>query len=432
MPTLSIQNPTQSQPQIHHLATGATIIAARAPVPAVSLNAWFRVGSAWETDDINGMAHFLEHMIFKGSTRLSEGEFERQVESRGGHLNASTAQEYTHFYLTTAPQDFAALAPLQLELVLNPALPRPAFERERGVVLEEIRRAQDNPGRRTYQHVMDLCFPTLPYSRPVLGPVPVVEQLQPEQMRQFHDTWYRPENLTVSVVGDLPTDTLIAQITRSLAQLEAQRTQPRPRPAPNPLAELTPEPSFRTVVRHDLTDDRLKQARLVMMWRVPGLRAQDETYALDVLAALLGQGRLSRLVRDLREARQLVYGVGVSNLTQGIQGTFHISAQLAVEKLATVEQAILGHIQQMQDTFVTPQDLDRIRTQVANRFVFANERPSDRANLYGYYYSQLGSLDAAFDYPDRIRAVTAQDVQSAAQRYLSRAAYGVLTVHPGG
>lgn len=422
--------PPRVNPQVHQLANGATIIADHVAVPAVSLNAWFGVGSAWETDALNGVAHFLEHMIFKGTSRLPEGAFEQQVENRGGTLNAATSQEYTHFYLTSAPQDFARLAPLQLDLVLNPTLAPNAFERERSVVLEEIRRANDNPGRRTYQQAMGLCFPQLPYRRPVLGPVSVIEQLQPTQMQAFHHCWYRPETLTISVVGDLPVKTLVDIVATSLGHAEQYRASPRPPVPTNPLNALTPEPGFTTVVREEKNEARLQQSRLVMMWRVPGLRAQEETYALDVLAAILGQGRLSRLFQELREKRQLVYGVGASNMTQTVQGVFFVSAQLAAAHLPAVEQAVLEQIQQMQNTPVTPAELARIRTQVANRFVFANERPSDRANLYGYYHSQLGNLAAALDYPDRIRAVTAEEIQSAAQRYLNPAAYGILTVRP--
>jgi zinc protease len=124
-----------------------------------------------ESDAINGMAHFLEHMIFKGTERLGLGEFERQVEARGGLTNAATSQDYTHFYITTAPQDFAKLAPLQIDLVMNPLLTDHEFERERPVILEEIRRANDNPRRRTFYHSMAMAFERLPYRRPVLGPV---------------------------------------------------------------------------------------------------------------------------------------------------------------------------------------------------------------------------------------------------------------------
>ncbi len=201
---------TLNTPILHRLANGLTIIAESQPVEAVNLNVWLQVGSALESDQINGMAHFLEHMVFKGTRNLDSGEFERAIESRGAVTNAATSQEYTHYYITTAPQDFAHLAPLQLEVVLEALIPDEAFERERQVILEEIRRSQDNPRRRTFYRTMETCFQVLPYRRPVLGPMAVIENLTAQQMRDFHRTWYRPEWMTVAVVGNLPVERVAA------------------------------------------------------------------------------------------------------------------------------------------------------------------------------------------------------------------------------
>lgn len=120
---------------------GLTIITEQVPVPAVTVNVWLRVGSAMETPEINGMAHFLEHMIFKGSRLVGLGEFERILESKGGNTNAATSYEYTHYYFTATCDDFAEILPLQLDLVTHPSLPPQEFERERRVIQEEIRRA---------------------------------------------------------------------------------------------------------------------------------------------------------------------------------------------------------------------------------------------------------------------------------------------------
>ncbi|MEO1634806.1 MAG: pitrilysin family protein, partial [Cyanobacteria bacterium J06631_9] len=137
-------------PTIRRLPNGLTIIAEHMPIEAVNLSIWLNIGSKVESDAINGMAHFLEHMIFKGTPQINCGEFERLIEERGAVTNAATSQDYTHYYITTAPQDFAALAPLQIELVMNPSLQNDHFDRERPVILEEIRRAEDSPQRRTF------------------------------------------------------------------------------------------------------------------------------------------------------------------------------------------------------------------------------------------------------------------------------------------
>ncbi|NBD15222.1 MAG: insulinase family protein [Cyanobacteria bacterium] len=421
MTTTALNTPT-----IHQPSNGLTIIAEQIPVEAVNLNIWFQVGSAVEPDAINGMAHFLEHMMFKGTPNLDPGEFDRLVEQRGGVMNAATSQDYTHYYITTTPQDFAELAPLQLELVSNPSLPEDEFMREKKVVLEEIRRSEDNSRRRTYARAMETCFELLPYRRPVLGPAEVISEVTPQQMREFHRQWYYPQTMTVSAVGNLPVETLIDTVTEAWDKIAPQCYAP----SPTPLSFPEPEAPFSEIVRRAYTDPQLQQARLVMLWRVPGLNDLQETYALDVLAAILGQGKASRLFRQLREEEKLVSAIAAGNSSQKLQGYFSVSARLPVENLEKVETAIQEQIRQLQEEPVSGSDLKRIQTKIANHYIFENEKPSDRANLYGYFFSQLGDLKPAFNYPEIIRHLTPEEIQQAAQRYLSPDAYGIVTLSP--
>ena len=426
-----LKTPPLNAPTIETLPNGLTIVAEQMPVEAVNLNVWINVGSAIESDDINGMAHFLEHMVFKGTPRLQSGEFERLIEQRGAVTNAATSQDYTHYYITTAPKDFAELAPLQLDVVLNASIPDDAFERERLVILEEIRRSEDSPQRRTFRRAIETTFEQLPYRRQVLGPSSVIEQLTAQQMRDFHNQWYQPRSMTAVAVGNLPVDELIQIVADSFTQTRPTlETTPLPNSSEDNSKSFEPEPAFTEIVRREYVDETLKQARLVMVWRVPGMRHLEKTYALDVVAVILGQGRLSRLFRDLREERQLVTHIGVSNMTQRLQGVFYISAQLPVENLAEVENAITEHIRRFQSESVAEADIDRIRRLVANRFIFGNEKPSDRTSLYGYYHSQIGDLEPALNYPTRIQSLGAVDLQLAAKQYLSPEAYGIVTIKP--
>lgn len=422
MTSILVNAPRLNAPTLHQLPNGLTIVAEQMQVEAVNLSLWVNIGSAIEPDAINGMAHFLEHMVFKGTKRIASGEFERQIEERGAVTNAATSQDYTHYYITTAPKDFAQLAPLQVDVVLNSLIPDDAFERERLVVLEEIRRSDDNPRRRTFQRAMETAFAQLPYRRPVLGPFETIAQLKPQQMRDFHDTWYQPRSITAVAVGNLPVEELIATVANSFTQSTANQGEQY-------IPSTSEEPAFREIVRREFEDDSLQQARLVMVWRVPGLTHLEQTYALDVLSAILGSGRTSRLVRDLREERGLVSSISVSNMTQRLQGTFYISASCPTENLAQVEEAIVHHIRTIQKG-IQESEIARIRTQVANRFIFANETPSDRAGLYGYYQSMVGDLEPAFDYPARIQSLDIADICSAAQQYLLPDAYGVIVLKP--
>lgn len=426
MTSTLLKFPRLNAPKLRQLPNGLTIIAEQMPVEAVNLSLWVKAGSAVESDAINGMAHFLEHMIFKGTERLTSGEFERRIEERGAVTNAATSQDYTHYYITTAPKDFAELAPLQIDVVFNPSIPDDAFERERLVVLEEIRRSDDNPRRRTFRRAMETAFDLLPYRRPVLGPEEVITQLQPQQMRDFHASWYQPQSITAVAVGNLPEEELIEIVAEGFAQInQSQESRINSQEV-----SVSPEPAFTEIVHREFIDESLQQARIVMVWRVPGLAQLDQTYGLDVLAGILGQGRTSRLVQDLREEQGLVSSIAVSNMSNLLQGTFYISAKCAVENLQAVEDAIAQHIRKLQTELVTEFEIARVRRRAANRFIFGNETPSDRAGLYGYYQSMVGDLEPAFNYPANIQAQNAPELLFAANQYLAPDAYGVVVLKP--
>ncbi|MEM6518640.1 MAG: pitrilysin family protein [Cyanobacteria bacterium P01_C01_bin.70] len=418
-------------PTVRRCDNGLTIIAQQMPVDAVNLSLWLRVGSAVESAAINGMAHFLEHMIFKGTDQLTAGEFERRVEARGGVANAVTSQDYTQFYLTCAPSDFATLAPLQIELVMNPRIAPADFDRERPVILEEILRANDNPRRRTFYRSMAMAFERLPYRRPVLGTTAIIEALTAEQMQDFHRYWYRPERITAVAVGNLPVEALIETVTSSFDQALARCPADRlGRYTETNVCRSAPEAPYPEIAQQTYVDQALHEARLVLNWRVPGLADVEKTDALDVLASILARGRLSRLVKDLRESRQLVSGIAASNLSYWQQGSFSIAAQLPVENLDAVQAAVIEHLAQIRAAPVNPKELQRVQTQVANRYVFGSESPSDLAGLYGYYQTLTSQLSYALTYPAKVQQLTPQAIQAAAQTYLSPQAYGAVRILP--
>jgi zinc protease len=419
------QQVSLNSPTIHKLTDGLTIIAETIPVEAVNLSIWLNIGSRIESDSINGMAHFLEHMIFKGTPRLALGEFERRVEAKGAITNAATSQDYTNYYLTTAPQYFAELCPLQVDLVLNPTINELDFHQERPVILEEIARANDNVQRRIYQQSIEMACEVLPYRRPVLGTNQVIENLTARQMRYFHASNYRPAAMTAVAVGNLPVRELIDTVTESFRihsnyEGSAQFAGDNP-PAPT-------EVPFDRIVRRDVIDPELQQTRLMIMWRVPGLNELAQTYPLDIAAAVLAQGRTARMVRDLREERQLVTGIGVSNSSYGLQGIFSVTAQLPIANLEEVEERILDHIRILQQQKISPAEIERVCRQVKNRHIFGNETPSARASMYGYYQAMCGDVGAGIEYPQRIEAIDAAQIQAAVQQYLSTTAYGIMIV----
>ena len=415
---------TSPGPIRHILSNGLTIIAEQMPVDAVNFSLWIRSGSASEQDEHNGIAHFLEHMVFKGNERLRPGDFERLVEQRGGTMNAVTSQDYTCFYHTVAPQDFAEVAPAQIDLVLNAQIPKDEFERERQVVLEEIRRAKDNPRHRIFSHTMKAAFASSPYRRPILGPSEIIETLPSEVMVKHHQQHYQPHNITAVVVGNLPTDQLIQILESGFSDWD-QASAPTPKP------NFTKDkPTFSEAIETRIQDTRLTQSRLVLLWHVPGINQLVQTYPFDLLARILSHGRNSRLVRELREEKGWVSSVSASNFTLAQQGLFWISAHLPKENLDEVQEVILGHVRRLQEESVDRDRLAQIQKQMANQFIFENEAPSSRAGLYGYHDAIASDLSAGLEYAQRIRQVTPEDLQHAAQKYLNNDNFRCLKFLP--
>jgi predicted Zn-dependent peptidase len=194
---------------------------------------------------------------------------------------------------------------------------------------------------------------------------------------------------------------------------------------------MTPEEPFGTIERQDITDPRIRQSRMILSWRVPGFAQFAETYALSILSSILGSGRTSRLVKDLREERHWVQQVSCSYYPHRWQGTFQITAKVATEHLNSVEQAIREHLYRLQTEPIATDELQKIRNQVSSRFIFGSESPQERASMYGYYHRIVGDLDRAFTYVAEVQSLGSEPLRHAAKTYLNPDAFGLLTVRPG-
>nr|MCU0553099.1 insulinase family protein [Leptolyngbya sp. Prado105] len=431
---------------VHRFENGLTLIHHDLPTTGVSaIDVWVNAGSMVEPDEWSGMAHFLEHMIFKGTEKIAPGEFDHAIENRGGMTNAATSYDYAHFYMTTAAQDFAATLPYLGELLLNAAIPDAEFEREREVVLEEISQTYDNPDAIAFQFLCELVYQRHPYGRPILG---TEESLMPrtaEEMRSFHRTHYQPENMTVVVTGDIRLDDAKQQVERAF--------HPFPQPSiPCQIHHTEAEPPITSIRREEVELPRLEQSRLLMAWMAPGVETQawqnDETLpwkrfeqsnqqdplkaacGLDLLSAVLGAGRTSRLVQELREERHLVQGIDCSFSLQRDSSLFTIAAWLDDKDLQRVEALICDRLSQLMTTPISQAELDRAKRLLCNDYAFSIETPGQLAGLYGYYHV-VAELEAAIAYPHWIQSFSAEDLRDLASHYLSPYHYAAIVVRPG-
>jgi zinc protease len=412
------------------LANGLTVIHRRTPAtPVAIVDVWVKAGAIREPNQWAGMAHFLEHMIFKGTSTLGPGMFDRAIEHTGGITNAATSYDYAHYYITTATQHLEATLPYLAEILLGAAIPDAEFDRERDVVLEEIRQSYDNPDCVGLQILADTVYHCHPYGRPILGSEASLAERSPAEMRAFHHTYYQPEQMTVVVVGDLSQAQAIDLVSRYFQQF--------PQRANCPTEVYEAELPITDIRRQDLAMPRLEQARLLMAWHGPGMDSPLQTldqqlhnaYGLDLLSVLLAEGRTSRLVWELREDRNLVQGINSGFSLQKEGGLFTISAWLEAEHLERVEAIICDRLSELASTPVHPAELARCKRLLCNDYAFSTETPGQLAGLYGYY-GMVADPTVIATYPERINAIQPEDLQRLAAQYLSPYHYAVVTLKP--
>jgi zinc protease len=409
--------------QVVRLDNGLTIIHQEiAATPVVVVDVWVRAGALQEPADWAGMAHFLEHMIFKGTEHLPPGAFDQEIESRGGLTNAATSHDYAHFFMTLAADDLPKALPYLADLLLHAAIPADEFVRERHVVLEEIRQAYDDPDWLGFQSLSALLYQEHPYGRSVLGSPDLLNQRSPEEMRQFHRTYYQPENMTVVITGGMPLAPVIELVHHAFRPFAPRQL---------PLTTVT-SPSlspFTAIQRETLRLPRLEQSRLMMAWLGPGVEHLGVACGLDLLAVLLAEGRSSRLVRELREERQWVQDISGNFSLQKDCSVFSLVMWLDPDRITAVEALICDRISDLTATPISTLELARCQRLLCNDFAFSTETPGQLAGLYGYY-GTIATPQLSVSYPELIQAYTGDALQPVAHQYLSPDAYTAIVLQP--
>ena len=407
---------------VNRLENGLTLVHQHmAATPVVVADVWVNAGAALEPPEWSGMAHFLEHMIFKGTEHLLPGMFDYAIETRGGMSNAATSHDYAHFYMALAAATLPEALPYLADLVLHAAIPADEFVRERQVVLEEIRQAQDDPDWIGYQAMSELVFPEHAYGRSVLGTEAILQERSPEEMRRFHQAHYQPHNMTVVITGGIPLEPTLDMVRHAFRAFAPPTNCPQ-----NTAQEVR---SWWGVRRQVLHVPRLEQARLLMAWIGPGIASLDDACGMDLLAAVLAEGRSARLVRELREERQWVLDITSSFSLQRDCSIFTIQAWLEPAKVDAVEALICDRITTLANQPITHAELTRSQRLLMNDFAFSTETPGQLAGLYGYY-SVVASPEASYTYPARIQAHTPESLATLAKQFLSANTYASTVLLP--
>jgi zinc protease len=385
----------------------------------VAIHLWAAVGGRDESQSERGFSHFAEHMLFKGTGALGVGFVDREVEAVGGRTNAGTSWDYTFYYLllpaSRVERGIEVIAGMAYDAAFEPT----EIEREREVVFEEIRLGQDNQRRFLNRRLFELAFRDHPYGLPVLGDPAALRSATRESLRGYYRQHYTPRNLTVVVVGAIDPAAVLRTVTRAFGVQPARETARPTIAAPAPL-----DGSERLVIERPE-----REAALGLAWRAPALGEAD-MYAIDITAHILGGARSARLNQALRERQGLVSSIQCGYTALQGAGLITVTAELAPGAIDRAEEAVVAEIARLAEEGVSERELRRAITAAEAQHVFAAETAEGRA--YGYGSAEtLWSLEGELRFLERIRAVTAADVQAVARRYL-RGAHARLALVPRG
>jgi zinc protease len=394
--------------------------------PIVTSQVWYRVGSSYEYGGITGVSHVLEHMMFKGTADLEPGEFSRIIAANGGDENAFTGRDYTAYFQTLAADRLEVAFKLEADRMRNLALPNEEFDKEIEVVKEERRlRTDDDPEATTFEQFNATAYASSPYRNPIIGWQSDLDSMTVEMLRDWYRMWYAPNNATLVVVGDVDPATVFALAEEYFGALE-----PGPALKPHPRSEPPQQGEKRLTVAAPA-----KEPYLLMGWKTPVLADADsgwEPYALEMLVAVLDAGASSRFSRELVREQRIAASADASyNAFNRLAGMLLVDGTPAQgQSVEALEQALLTQIDRLKTELVDEAELTRIRRQLIAGKVYERDSVFYQAMLLGKFETVGLGWRLADAYVDQLAAVTPEQIQAVAKKYLNTENRTVARLEP--
>ena len=375
-------------------------------LPIVAVSVWAKVGSSYEKEGEYGISHFLEHMLFRRvPASEKQGSLQTEIEGSGGYLNGATGKEIT-YYFAVVPKDFSDEAlNLLLDLFLKPDLNEKDFKEEKKVVIEEISRKNDNPADLLDDELYEVLYSGHPYGHPVLGDVETIKTMELDSLRRYHEVYYRPDNMVVSIVGNFAPRAVLKKLKAEFNRLP-KREKIFPATA-----------KIKKGARKKTIEKNVNQLYFSLGFAGPAVKNEDHL-ALDLLTFILGQGASSRLVERLKEKERLVNSVSSQFFTQRQSGLFSIYAQFLPENLERVEAVIWDELERLKQEPVGSSELEKAKRMIEANFYFQHEIFKDQALAHAYWEC-LGAGNYEKDYLDKIKKIDAKTLKKAASEYLN-------------
>lgn len=373
----------------------------------ISTDIFYKVGSRNEVMGKTGIAHMLEHMNFKSTKNLKEGEFDKEVKSIGGVNNASTSFDYTHYYIKSSTDNLTTSINLFAELMQNLKLKDEEFQPERNVVTEERRWRTDNsPLGYLYFRLFNNAYLYHPYHWTPIGFMNDIKTWTIEDIREFHKTYYQPNNAILVVTGDIEPKEVFRHAKRAFGEIKNHGEIPKVK-----FVEPEQDGAKRVMIKRDSEVEMI-----AITFHIPDFKDKDQV-TLSVISEILFSGKSSRLYKELIDKKRLVNSVYAYNMENIDPGLFIFMATCNPGvKAEDVEKELIAQIELMKETKVTKKELDKVKTNTKSDFIYSLESSTSVANLYGSYLVR-GDISPLMTYEEDVEKITAKKVQEVAKKY---------------
>lgn len=382
--------------------------------PVVSVQMWVKTGSADEKKGEEGISHFIEHLVFKGTEKYKVGEIAATVEGSGGELNAYTSFDQTVFYVTISKQFSDVAMDVISQMMGFPTFDKAEIDNEREVVIEEIKRGQDSPGRRSSQLLFSNIFRKHPYGLPVIGYDKVVRKVSAKKIKDYFQSRYVPSNMFLVIAGDFESKEMkkkVEEMFGGFAPYKLRRVAHVKEPAQKSIRIKVEQAKFETTTGY-------------LSWRIPNVKHKDIA-ALEVLSAILGQGDSSRLMQTLRIREPLTNSVGSFSYSMPDDGMFAVSFNLEQENLQKALTALIPELVRIIEEPPTPAEMQKAITNFASHEVYSMETVDNIARKAGgdeFYYNDH---DYYKKYMKQVYSLKPEDIQKAAKKYFKADAFSL-------
>ena len=405
----------------HKLNNGQTVVIdENHSNPIVTIDTWVKTGSINENDSNNGISHFLEHLFFKGTKKNPYGVFDRVLESKGAINNAATSKDFTHYYITIPSKYFNLALEMHADMLQNPSIPPEELEKERLVVLEEISKDINSPNNKVYNNLIEMMYINHPYKRKVIGTSQIISNISRDEILEYFNTYYAPSNMITVITGDVDTKTALKKVNDEF------NSKYRKTPV-NRYKKENLLPSYLKKIEYD----KVQSGYMLIGFRGVNISNKD-AYALDVLSAILGEGKTSVLYKNIKDKKQLAFTIASSNSTYKDDGIFYISANFVPENYQQLENEIFNSIEQLKTEGVSQEQVNIAKNMIERETYFARESVSSIAQEIGYTFVTTGDTKFYENYLNNIKKVSVSDVNNVLKKYLDKNKSAVSIILPEG